>query len=104
MAGGQTVFLNGELLPLDRAHVSPLEHGFLFGDGGYELIPVYSRRPFRLAEHLARLQRTLDGIRLANPYDTAAWTQHIATALRAHVDDACDLTGQDLPETRASTS
>jgi len=84
---GPTVFLNGEFLPLAEARVSPLDRGFLFGDGAYELIPVYSRRPFRLAEHLARLQRTLDGIRLANPYSAAEWTAHL-TALIARNADA----------------
>ncbi|MGB7503555.1 MAG: D-amino acid aminotransferase [Azonexus sp.] len=68
------VYLNGRFLPLAEAGISPLDRGFLYGDGVYELIPVYSRRPFRLAEHLTRLQATLDGIRLANPLDIAGWT------------------------------
>jgi D-alanine transaminase len=53
-------------VPLAEAGISPLDRGFLYGDGVYELIPVYSRRPFRIDEHLTRLQATLDGIRLAN--------------------------------------
>jgi D-alanine transaminase len=67
-------YLNGEFLPIDAARVSPLDRGFLFGDGAYELIPVYSRRPFRRDEHLRRLQQTLDGIRLANPLTVSEWT------------------------------
>lgn len=67
------VFLNGEYLPLGEARVPVMDRGFLFGDGVYEVIPVYSRRPFRLDEHLARLQKSLDGIRLANPHDVDAW-------------------------------
>ncbi len=67
------VYLNGCFLPLAEAGISPLDRGFLYGDGVYELIPVYSRRPFRLAEHLTRLQATLDGIRLANPLDSTRW-------------------------------
>lgn len=67
------VYLNGRFLPLAEAGISPLDRGFLYGDGVYELIPVYSRRPFRLAEHLTRLQATLDGIRLANPLDSTRW-------------------------------
>ncbi|MBU1236443.1 MAG: aminotransferase class IV [Gammaproteobacteria bacterium] len=51
-----------------------MDRGFLFGDGVYEVIPVYSRRPFRLAEHLRRLQASLDGIRLANPHGDAEWS------------------------------
>ncbi|HEX8986630.1 MAG TPA: D-amino acid aminotransferase [Rhodocyclaceae bacterium] len=66
-------YLNGEFLPLGDARVSPMDRGFLFGDGVYEVIPVYSRRPFRIDEHLARLQNTLDGVRLANPHSLAEW-------------------------------
>jgi D-alanine transaminase len=67
------IYLNGDYLPLSEARISVLDRGFLFGDGVYEVIPVYARRPFRLSEHLARLQRSLDGIRLANPLDAAQW-------------------------------
>ena len=70
-----TVYLNGAFLPLEEARVSVLDRGFLFGDGVYEVIPVYSRRPFRLHEHLQRLQHSLDGIRLANPHTEAQWTE-----------------------------
>ena len=69
------VYLNGEFMPLEAARISPLDRGFIFGDGVYEVIPVYSRRPFRMAEHLRRLQYSLDGIRLANPLTDAQWTQ-----------------------------
>lgn len=67
------VYLNGAYLPLAEAGVSPLDRGFLYGDGVYEVIPVYSRRPFRIDEHLKRLQATLDGIQLANPLAVDAW-------------------------------
>ena len=66
-------YLNGRFLPLTEAKVSVLDRGFVFGDGVYELVPVYSRKPFRLDDHLHRLQGSLDGIRLANPHDIAAW-------------------------------
>jgi len=69
-----SVYLNGEFLPLDQARVPVMDRGFLFGDGVYEVIPVYSRRPFRLAEHLSRLQGSLNGIRLANPHTSEQWT------------------------------
>ena len=68
-----TAYLNGQFLPLREAKISPLDRGFLFGDGGYEVIPVYSRHPFRLAEHLRRLQATLDGIRIVNPHSDDEW-------------------------------
>ena len=67
------VYLNGRFLPLAEAGISPLDRGFLYGDGVYEVIPVYSRRAFRIDEHLQRLQATLDGIRLANPLSVAGW-------------------------------
>ena len=50
-----------------------LDRGFIYGDGVYEVIPVYHRQPYRLRQHLARLQRSLDGIRLANPHTDAEW-------------------------------
>ena len=67
------VYLNGRFLPLAEAGISPLDRGFLYGDGVYELIPVYSRRPFRIDQHLLRLQATLDGIRLRNPLTVDGW-------------------------------
>jgi D-alanine transaminase len=73
-----TVYLNGQFLPLEEAKVSVLDRGFIYGDGVYELVPVYGRRPYRLRQHLARLQRSLDGIRLTNPHTDAEWEAIIA--------------------------
>jgi D-alanine transaminase len=67
------VFLNGKLLAADQAHVSVLDRGFIFGDGVYELVPVYSRVAFRVDEHLARLERSLGEARIRNPYTRAQW-------------------------------
>ncbi|MDA8256051.1 MAG: D-amino acid aminotransferase [Betaproteobacteria bacterium] len=67
------IFVNGEWLAPGAANVSVMDRGFLFGDGVYEVIPVYSRRPFRLEQHLARLQQSLDGIQLVNPHGMAEW-------------------------------
>ena len=72
-----TIYLNGQYLPIEEAKVSVLDRGFIFGDGVYEVIPVYSRRAFRLPEHLRRLQHSLDGIKLANPHSDAEWTRII---------------------------
>jgi D-alanine transaminase len=69
-----TIYLNGQYMPIEQAKISVLDRGFIFGDGVYEVIPVYSRRPFRLEEHLLRLQHSLDGIRLPNPHSVAEWT------------------------------
>lgn len=77
------VYLNGSFLPLAEAGVSPLDRGFLFGDGVYEVIPVYSRRPFRIDEHLGRLQATLDGVTLPNPLAVDDWKQVISRLIAA---------------------
>ena len=69
-----TIFLNGEYMPIEEAMVPVLDRGFIFGDGVYEVIPVYSKRAFRLEEHLHRLQHSLDGIRLDNPHSIDEWT------------------------------
>jgi D-alanine transaminase len=67
------VFLNGKFMPIEQAHVPVLDRGFIFGDGVYELVPVYSRIPFRMDEHLARLERSLDAVRIRNPYSRPEW-------------------------------
>jgi D-alanine transaminase len=75
MEAEMTVYLNGQFLPITEAKISVLDRGFIFGDGVYEVIPVYSRRAFRLAEHLSRLQHSLDSIKLPNPHTDAEWMQ-----------------------------
>lgn len=82
-----TVFLDGEYLPLAEARVSVLDRGFMLGDGVYELIPVYQRKPFRLEEHLRRLRHSLDGIRLANPLADDEWREVIARIIDSHEAD-----------------
>jgi len=71
------VFLNGELLPLEEAKVPVLDRGFIFGDGIYELVPVYSRVAFRLDEHLARLERSLGEAKIRNPYSRQRWRETV---------------------------
>jgi D-alanine transaminase len=66
-------WLNGELLPLAEAKVSVLDRGFIFGDGIYDVAPVYGRRLFRFDEHHARLHRSLTKIRIADPYSREEW-------------------------------
>jgi D-alanine transaminase len=88
MDNDQVVYLNGKYLPISQAQVSVLDRGFIYGDGVYELVPVYQREPFRLAHHLARLQRSLDGIRMANPHTDAQWETIIRElAARQPFDD-----------------
>lgn len=68
-----TVYLNGQFLPIEDAKISVLDRGFIYGDGVYELIPVYGRVPYRMRQHLERLQRSLGGIGLANPHSLVQW-------------------------------
>jgi D-alanine transaminase len=83
----ETVYLNGEFMPLDQARVPVLDRGFIFGDGVYEVIPVYSRRPFRLPQHLQRLARSLDAIRLTNPLADGEWTRLIGDIIARNAGD-----------------
>jgi D-alanine transaminase len=83
-------YLNGKYQPISQASVSVLDRGFIFGDGVYEVVPVYGRRLFRFDEHMARLQRSLAKLRIANPLSREEWLQrcrHLvgsaATATRA---------------------
>lgn len=66
-------YLNGAYLPLAEARVSPLDRAFLFGDAVYEVVPVYASRPFRLGQHLDRLDRSLGEIRMSPPLPHVDW-------------------------------
>jgi D-alanine transaminase len=81
------VYLNGKFMPIEEAHVPVLDRGFIFGDGVYEVIPVYSKHPFRLAEHLQRLQYSLDKVRITNPRSDAEWTQLIDEIIRRNAGE-----------------
>ena len=78
------VFLNGEYMPIELARVPVLDRGFLFGAGLYEVIPVYSRRPFRLKQHLAPLQDGCDAISISNPYDARHWGEIIGRVVESN--------------------
>lgn len=82
-----TIYLNGRYMPVEQAQVSVLDRGFIFGDGVYEVIPVYDRKPFRLAEHLRRLQDSLDGIKLPNPHSDSEWTQIVQSIIAKNVGE-----------------
>ena len=77
-------YLNGEYTPLNLAKVSVLDRGFLFGDGIYEVLPVYGRGLFRFDEHMARLDRSLAKVRMANPYTAAEWLERCRRLIDAH--------------------
>jgi D-alanine transaminase len=74
MLDNSLVYLNGSFLPLNEAKISVMDRGFLFGDGVYEVIPVYGSKPLRLAEHLARLENSLAGIRMHPPLNHDEWS------------------------------
>ena len=75
---------NGKLLPLDQIWISPLDRGFIFGDGVYEVIPVYQGRPLHAREHFERLQRSMDEIQLKNPHGVDEWIRITADLLTHH--------------------
>lgn len=83
----RTVYLNGEFLPLKDAKVSVLDRGFIFGDGIYEVVALYNKRPFRIDQHLDRLERSLAKVKLANPLTREGWKDLIAK-LAATLPDA----------------
>lgn len=72
---------------MEQATVPVLDRGFIFGDGVYEVIPVYSHKPFRLGEHLSRLQHSLDGIRLQNPHSEEQWAGLIERIIELNEGD-----------------
>jgi D-alanine transaminase len=65
--------LNGEADTTDRARVSVMDRGFIFGDGAYEVVPVYGQRLFRFDDHMARLGRSLARLRIDNPHGSQDW-------------------------------
>ncbi len=79
-----TVYLNGELIPLSEARVPVLDRGFIFGDGIYEVIPIYNGNPFRGAQHLARLARSLAAIGIPDPHSEAEWLALISRVVEAN--------------------
>lgn len=73
----QIVYLNGRFIPISQATVSVLDRGFVFGDGVYDVIPVYQRRMFRAKQHLARLARSLQETQIENAYSNEDWLRII---------------------------
>jgi len=66
-------YLDGAWLPINEARISPLDRSFLFGDGVYEVVPVFAGRPFRFVEHFDRLTRSCEALRIKDPYDRDGW-------------------------------
>ena len=78
------IWLDGRLLPLAEARISPLDRGFLFGDAVYEVLPVYEGRAYRLDAHLERLNRSLDEIRMPQVMDRAGWLAAFGALVHAN--------------------
>jgi D-alanine transaminase len=66
-------YLNANWMPLSEAHIPVLDRGFIFGDGIYEVVPIYQGKPFRLAQHLTRLKRSLEKLTITNPHTDEQW-------------------------------
>ena len=79
-------YLNGAYTLLPDARISVMDRGFIFGDGIYEVVPVYAGQPFCLPEHLARLQRSLDELRVPNPLSDAQWRELVANLIARYAD------------------
>lgn len=76
-------FLNGRYLRLCDAQVSVLDRGFIFGDGIYEVVPVYGRKLFRFDEHMARMSRSLAKVRIGNPFGREQWLERVRPLVTA---------------------
>ena len=87
-------YLNGEFSTLREAKVSVMDRGFIFGDGVYEVVPVYAGRPFRFAQHMARLDRSLAELRIANPMSHGEWRELAGQLIAAYARSLGQSAGQ----------
>ena len=90
-------YLNGEFTPLCDAKISVMDRGFIFGDGIYEVVPAYAGAPFRFAQHMARLERSLAELRIANPYTREQW-RAIALQLITHGAKAAGVEAREIDQ------
>ena len=77
-------YLNGEFTRLPDAKISVMDRGFIFGDGVYEVLPVYAGVPFRFEHHMARLERSLGALRIAPPMSRAEWREVTTKLIAAY--------------------
>ena len=89
VSGDPIVYLNGVFGPLSEAKISVLDRGFIFGDGIYEVVPIYHRKPFRMEQHLARLERSLAKIHIQQPMTKAQWEGLVADLVAKTTEDTC---------------
>lgn len=81
---GQIAYLNGEYIPIEKAQISPQDRGFLFGDGVYEVIPVYGKKLFTFQAHLDRLKKSLKATSILNPLEDDAWERLLQKLVDMH--------------------
>ncbi|MEN3294337.1 MAG: D-alanine transaminase [Burkholderiales bacterium] len=81
------VYLNGAFTPLSEAKIPVLDRGFIFGDGIYDVVPMYGRKLFRAKQHLARLSRSLASISIPNPHTEEEWMALIRKVAEAYPAD-----------------
>ncbi len=81
------LYLNGEFVPVDEAKISVFDRGFVFGDGVYEVIPVYGGKLFRLTQHLERLDHSLISIRIAPPLSHDKWEKQLNTLIAKNANN-----------------
>jgi|TARA_B110000114_G_scaffold140632_1_gene148413 D-alanine transaminase len=79
------VYLNGNFIPKEKAYISVMDRGFLFGDGVYEVFPVYNKNIIGLDAHLSRLQDGLDAINIENPYSKDDWENLIKKIITLNI-------------------
>ena len=79
-------YLNGERMPLAEARISPMDRGFLYSDGAYEVMPVYGGRPFRFTAHRERFTRSLNEIRMDDPHTVEEWRNILGGLIKANGD------------------
>ncbi len=85
------VYLNGDFLPLDEARIPVLDRGFMFGDGVYEVIPVYGGRPFHADRHMGRLENSLAAIRIDNPLSRERWLELLTELVGRNGGGECSI-------------
>jgi D-alanine transaminase len=81
-------YLNGEFTELPNAKISVMDRGFIFGDGVYEVVPVYAGRLFRFEQHMARLERSLSELRVSNPLTHARWAEVAQNLIASYAKSA----------------
>jgi D-alanine transaminase len=89
MTQPELAYLNGQYLPKQEAQISPMDRGFLFGDGIYEVVPCHNRKPIALQRHIDRLQRNLKAINITTNHSDSHWVDIISTLAQKSPTQHC---------------